>query len=33
METPATVKVTAPSTFEAGLTFEAAADGKTFTGE
>jgi hypothetical protein len=31
--TPATVKVTAPSTLEAGFTFEAVADGKTFTGE
>jgi hypothetical protein len=35
MTTPAaTVKVTAPSTLEAGFTFEAVADGKrTFTGE
>jgi hypothetical protein len=33
MSTPATVKVTAPSTLEAGFTFEAVADGKTFTGE
>jgi hypothetical protein len=31
--TPATVMVTAPSTLEAGFTFEAVADGKTFTGE
>jgi hypothetical protein len=31
--TPATVKVTAPSTLEAGFTFEAVADGETFTGE
>lgn len=31
--TPATVTVTAPSTLEAGFTFEAVADGKTFTGE
>ena len=33
MSNPATVKVTAPSTLEAGFTFEAVADGKTFTGE
>jgi hypothetical protein len=31
--TPATVMVTAPSTLDAGFTFEAVADGKTFTGE
>jgi hypothetical protein len=34
MMTPATVKVTAPSTLEAGFTFEAVTDdGKDFTGE
>jgi len=33
VSTPASVRVTAPSSLEAGFTFEAIADGKTFNGK